>query len=138
MEVFMVKYDIKCMIKHLIMDKCREILQDIFNCKFDNMSPVWLKNPIDGSDIELDGFNPDIKTGIGNGLAFMYQTNSIHKPGEDKYMYDHKIDEYRNTICMRKDILLIKIPEFVIDADLRRYILRKLNMHGLLHINNIN
>ena len=58
--------------KNVMEEQCREIFEDIFGVEFVSIRPDWLKNPETKRNLELDGYNPNIKTAIGTGVAFEY------------------------------------------------------------------
>lgn len=115
-------------------ERCREIFEGIFGCKFKSVRPDWLLNPATGKNLELDGFNPNIKTPIGKGLAFEYDGSQhskynkhFHKNGPDEFAYQVKKDTWKDIRCKEEGILLIRIPHFVAYQDLERYIRQKLS-----------
>lgn len=121
-------------------EKCREIFQRIFGCRFEKVRPDWLKNPVTGRCLELDGFNPDIYTYLGKGLAFEYDgmQHAAYVPrfhsSIDDFIYSTKKDSYKDSKCKQKGILLIRIPYYVQYHDLERFIRLKLNKEKLLSL----
>lgn len=118
-------------------ERCREIFERIFNCKFKTIRPEWLKNPVTGKNLEIDGFNPDVKTPIGKGLGFEYDgqqhakyTPHFHKHGPQQFIYQTKCDTWKDLQCKERKIVLIRIPNFVAFHDLERYIREKLTRLG--------
>lgn len=118
-------------------EKCRLIFQNIFRAPFRSIRPDWLKNPVTKRNLELDGFNGDIETPVGKGLAFEYdgKQHSEHSPhfhnSVDDFKYQVKKDTYKDLKCKEKGILLVRIPHFVDYDDLDRYITEKLKKMGV-------
>lgn len=111
-------------------EECRRIFQDIFGVHFRSIRPKWLKNPTSNKNLELDGYNPHIKTPIGDGLAFEYDgqqhskyTPHFHKGGVEEFEYQVAKDNWKDKKCKERGVLLIRIPHFVNFQDLERYIL---------------
>lgn len=119
-------------------EECRRIFEEIFGVKFKSIRPDWLKNPVTNKNLELDGFNADLKTNIGTGLAFEYdgvqhsQYNShFHRSGPDEFKYQVKKDDWKNAKCKEKNVVLIRIPHFVNFNDLGRYIRQELKRQNV-------
>lgn len=110
-------------------ERCREIFQNIFGVPFPSVRPNFLKNPVTGKNLELDGFNENVQTPLGQGLAFEYDgiqhasyNPHYHGSNKDEFVYQCKKDSWKDLSCKEKGILLIRIPHFVPFDDLEKYI----------------
>ena len=119
-------------------ERCREIFQNIYGVKFKSVRPDWLKNPVTNQNLELDGFNPDIATKIGKGLAFEYDgeqhskyNRHFHRGGPAEFIYQTKKDSWKDLKCKEMGVTLIRIPYFVTFSDLERYIRQALKKEGI-------
>lgn len=119
-------------------ERCRVIFQNIFHVPFSSIRPEWLKNPVTGRNLELDGFNPDIVTPVGKGLAFEYDGHQhsaykphFHRGGVDDFKYQVKKDTFKDLKCKERGVLLVRIPHFVDYYDLDRFIAEKLQKMGV-------
>lgn len=120
-------------------ERVREIFEDIFKVRFKTIRPDWLKNPATGKNLELDGYNADIKTPLGKGLAFEYDgqqhskyTPHFHKHGPQQFLYQVKCDTWKDLQCKERGVLLVRIPSFVAYHDLERYTKDKLQRLKLI------
>ena len=111
---------------------CRDIFQQIFKKRFVKIRPPWLKNPLTGKNLELDGFCADIRTPIGYGLGFERDgeqhskfTSRFHKTQND-FLYQVKKDNLKDKLCLMKGIILIRIPYFITEKDMKSYIINEL------------
>lgn len=109
--------------------ECKRIFQKLFGVPFKTIRPGWLKNPATGKKLELDGYNPSIKTPKGTGLAFEYDGKQhseynefFHGKNPDAFEYQVKKDSLKDKRCKEKGVVLIRIPHFVEFHDLERYI----------------
>lgn len=119
-------------------ERCRSIFQSLFNSKFKSVRPAWLKNPVTGRNLELDGYCPEIQTPLGLGLAFEYDgaqhskfTKHFHKNGVNEFAYQIKKDNFKDLKCKEKGILLIRIPHYIAYPDLDRYIKSQCHRYNL-------
>lgn len=121
-------------------EMCRKIFQELFGIYFNSVRPDWLKNPKTCQNLELDGFNPNVPTPLGVGLAFEYDgeqhsrfTPVYHSCVED-FVYQVWKDSLKDELCKKNGVLLIRIPYYVcpIDFYLRRFIVERLKRKGVV------
>lgn len=119
-------------------EKCRYILEDLFNLSFKRSRPNFLKNPETGRNLELDCYNPHIITAMGsNGLAFEIDGAQHYgyvpqwHGSEDGFEKQKMRDKLKEVLCIKHGVLLIRIPFSV--QDKRKYILDKLYENNLSH-----
>lgn len=119
--------------------RCREIFESIYHTRFRSTRPKFLKNPTTGKNLELDGYNANVPTPLGRGLAFEYDgqqhsryTPYFHSKGPKEFEYQYNKDRFKDAKCKQLGILLIRIPHFVPHQDLERYIRRALQKAGAL------
>lgn len=120
-------------------EKCREIFESIFGVRFESIRPDFLKNPTTGRNLELDGYNANIPTRLGHGLAFEYDGAQhakyvpvFHGNDENKFKYQESCDKFKDMQCKKHGILLIRIPHTIAPFDLDRYIRDKLQREKLI------
>jgi hypothetical protein len=113
-------------------ERCREIFQRTFRRRFVKIRPDFLKNPMTGKNLELDGFCPNVRTKLGMGLAFEYdgaqhakKTPIFHK-NDQQFVNQVKRDFFKDRVCRQKGIALIRIPHTVKYNKLEEYIMEKL------------
>lgn len=113
-------------------EECRRIFEDMFHRPFNKIRPNFLRNPVTGSNLELDGYCPDIHTSIGRGVAFEYDgrqhsayTRKFHR-SVDEFIYSVRKDSWKDMQCKRHGVVLIRIPHFVPYDKLEAYIRNRL------------
>jgi hypothetical protein len=111
-------------------EKCRDIFQHIFGVEFKSVRPKWLRNPVTGKNLELDGYNEELK------LAFEYDGRQhsrydkhFHKNGINEFIYQRKKDNWKDLQCREHGVFLVRIPHFIDYYDLERYIREKLTKY---------
>lgn len=109
----------------------RQIFEEYFSCKFKKVR--MLVNPFTGHKLELDGYNSNIKTKLGYGLAFEYdgeqhykKNNFFHKNNDECFSNQINRDIIKNELCLEKNIYLIRIPYYIKKTELKEYIHKKL------------
>lgn len=120
--------------------RCRMVFQRIFNKPFLKDRPDFLKNPLTGKNLELDGVNYTIKHPRGVGIAFEhdgeghFHYNKYFHTDKNDFIYQAKKDSYKDTVCKNKGILLIRIPYYVSqDYDtLFEYVIQRLKQEKIL------
>jgi hypothetical protein len=120
-------------------ERCRELFEGIFNEEFVSVRPDWLKSPLSGKNLELDGYSPNIKTPLGKGLAFEYDGEQhsrynahFHVGDPRKFVHQVKNDSWKDQRCKEKGVLLIRIPHYVTYHDLDKYIVNSLRKYRLV------
>ena len=118
-------------------EKCRKIFQELFKKEFKSVRPDWLKNPWTYQNLVLDGYNPDIVTPKGKGLAFEYDgvqhsrfTPLFHSCVDD-FEYQVMKDSLKDEMCRDEGVLLIRIPHYVCYWHLKPFIIGRLIMKGV-------
>lgn len=105
-------------------NKCRSILENIFNKKFPTKRPKWLKDDCDRNPLELDGYCKELK------MAFEYDGEMHYKPiyGKKQLLKQKERDLKKDRICKKHDIILVRIPYWI--KDLKEYIIGELNEYS--------
>lgn len=103
-------------------DRCREILERKYNAKFPTKRPNFLKNPKTNRNLELDGYNEDLKIAFEyNGEQHYTFPNTFHKTEED-FQKQVANDKFKAKKCKELGIHLIEIPYTVGVHDLESFI----------------
>lgn len=105
----------------------RKKIESILQSNFPKTKPEWLKYPLTGRFLELDGYNDPIK------IAFEYQGPHHYKP----FYYDDynqvnfektiKRDDFKRKKCEEMGVLLIIVPHWISPKDWEKLILGKTN-----------
>lgn len=114
-------------------ERCRSVFETIYKASFPTVRPPFLRNPATGRNLELDGYNPEVLTPLGRGLAFEYDgvqhaqySPYFHRAGPQAFLYQDTKDRYKDRVCASRGILLLRIPHFIAFHDLERYIRKEL------------
>ena len=118
-------------------EKCRKIFQELFKKEFKKVRPDWLKNLWTYQNLELDGYNPDVITPKGKGLAFEYDgkqhtefTPCFHSCVGD-FEYQVMKDSLKDEMCRDEGVLLIRIPHYIPYRELKPFIIGRLVIEGV-------
>ena len=125
--------------KNVHEEKCREIFERLFGANFPSTRKIkWLRNPETNRPLELDGYNPHIKTPKGKGLAFEYDgaqhaAPSAHFHGSDsvsEFSSQFRRDQHKTRLCKEHGVMLIRIHHLVDFDKLEDFIVKKLQREG--------
>lgn len=106
-------------------DKCRNIVEDIFERPFPSMRPDFLKNPETGRNLECDLMNPDLKICIErHGEQHYKHVDHFHTKHDFKKQLER--DQLKEKLLAMNGYKLYKIPYTVHYDVLDKYILEML------------
>jgi hypothetical protein len=111
-------------------EKCREIFEQLFNKEFCKIRPDFLKNDCTDINMEIDGYNDDMKLGFEyQGVQHYKHTPYFHRDIQDfnKQVYR---DNLKKEILEKHGIKIIYVPYSVDLDELRDWIkieLKKFN-----------
>ena len=101
---------------------CRKALTAIYQKPFPSTRPDFLKSPVTGQNLELDGYNQEL------GIAFEYNgkqhyefPNKFHKRKE-QFMEQIKRDKWKTEQCNMNGVYLIPVPYFIDRTEIRAFI----------------
>lgn len=105
---------------------CRDIFEKIFKKKFPSVRPVFLKNPVTGHNLELDGYCEELKLAFEyDGVQHAEFNKHFHKrPNE--FIYQIKKDDFKSKKCKIEGIDLIRIPHYIHKESLEDYIKKEI------------
>lgn len=111
--------------------ECREFLEETFGVPFSTVRPDFLKRPYTKRNLELDGYNADLK------LAFEYQGPQhrvylpmYHPKGEADFYAQLERDSWKLDRCKQLGIDLIVVPDTVPRSELRSWLYSQLVLLG--------
>lgn len=110
---------------------CRKVFEHLFGRTFDKIRPDWLKNPITGCNLELDGYCEYESVAFEyNGIQHYKYHSGWHDNRDD---VDKQIakDAIKDITCRESDVLLIVIPyTYNCKIKIDQFIISELNSHG--------
>ena len=127
-------------IKHLSKDrvykneeKCREIIEKIYNKPFKKIRPNFLKNPKTGRNLELDMYNEELNIAVEyNGIQHRTYAPYFHKSLDD-YNSQVERDIFKSKKCLDYGITLIIVPDTVRYHEIEDHIIKELKRNKRLH-----
>jgi hypothetical protein len=113
-------------------ERCREIIQEIYNLPFKKVRPDFLKNPKTGRNLELDMYNDVLKIALEyNGIQHRTYAPYFHKSPLD---YDAQVerDALKIKRCGEEGVTLITVPDTVRYNEMEAFIRSELQKAGRL------
>ena len=112
--------------EHKSENKCRKIIENIFNSKFPSIRPSFLKSPLTGKNLELDCYNANLGIALEyNGIQHYQYTPVFHKSEKDFYSQVHR-DDFKRKKCQDLGIKLIEVPYWIHESEMESFIKNEL------------
>ena len=111
-------------------EKCRQIFEQLFNKEFCKIRPDFLKNDCTDINMEIDGYNDEMKLGFEyQGVQHYKHTPYFHKDIQDfnKQIYR---DNLKKEILEKNGIRVIYVPYSVDLDDLEEWIKEELKKYN--------
>ena len=111
---------------------CRVAFEAIFGQNFPSGFYDWLRNPETRRPMELDGYNEQLRIAFEHQGVYHEKDFQITKTSDNFAQIER--DRIKRDICEERGIVLIEIPEVPRKLkleDLTKFILKKLNSHGV-------
>lgn len=111
-------------------EKCREIFEKLFNKPFERIRPDFLKNDCTDINMEIDGYNDELKLGFEyQGVQHYKHTPYFHKDIQDfnKQIYR---DNLKQEILEKNGIQVIYVPYSVEFDDLEDFVKKSLKKYN--------
>jgi hypothetical protein len=91
---------------------CRKIIEEITGKKFSSVRPDFLQNIKTGCNLELDGYNEELKLAFEyNGIQhYEYIPSRFHKKGKHLFIDQQERDKIKIQMCNKLGIKVIVIP----------------------------
>jgi len=108
-------------------EKCRKSFEEVFYPKkFPSSRPDWLKNPLTGQNLELDGYNKELNIAFEyDGKQHHEYVKHFHKDKKD-WKYQQEKDLWKDNKCRENCVNLIRIPYTIKKKDIDRFIFSEL------------
>jgi hypothetical protein len=94
-------------------ERCRQIFEGIFQRPFPKVRPNWLKRASTGKNLELDGYNPDLKLAFEYNGAQHAKFGPMHRGDIHAFQDQVERDRLKAQLCAQHGVTLISIPHTV-------------------------
>lgn len=106
--------------------RCRLILERIFHVPFTSIRPDFLKHPVTGKNLELDGYNEQLGLAFEyNGIQHRVYHPRFHKTEED-FIKQQERDHWKRNKCKELGIRLLEIPDTIPYEKLGEFIVEEI------------
>ena len=111
--------------------KCREVLQKLFNRKFDKIRPEFLNNVVTGSkyNLELDCYDKQLGLAVEYNGRQHYDYVPFFHTNKEAFLNQKYRDELKRRMCVDNNVILIEVPYNVKVDDIEEYIVNELKMY---------
>lgn len=105
---------------------CCKLMEEITGKSFRKIRPIFLRNPKTGYNLELDGYNEELKIAIEyNGLQHYLWPNVFHKT-EQEFRDLVWRDQFKREKCDTNGIYLITVPYHIPFTKIKQYLIDSL------------
>lgn len=111
-------------------EKCREIFERLFNKPFLTIRPDFLKNDCTDQNMEIDGYNDDLKLGFEyQGVQHYKVTPYFHKDIQDfnKQVYR---DNLKQQLLEKNGIKVVYVPYSIEMEEIEDFIKKELKKYN--------
>ena len=106
--------------------KCKQIIENIYNVPFFCIRPDFLKNPTTNRNLELDLYNDELKIAIEHNGIQHYEWPNYTGQSKKKFIKQLQRDRFKAEQCNANGIYLIQVPYTIPHNKLEKYIISKL------------
>lgn len=114
-------------------ERCREILEKIFQTEFPNSRPDWLRN-YTGKKLEIDCYSEELKLGLEYNSEYHYVFPNVWQKTKEEFDDLQERDKLKIELCEENGVDLIVVPYTVKYKDLYSYIIQELENLGRIVI----
>lgn len=102
--------------------ECRRILENIYGVPFTKEYPDWLVNDLTGHNLELDGYNPDLRIAFEHMGKQHYDPDDHFNKNDEEYKQMIYRDNLKARLCKENGVYLYVIPYNIPFKDLENFI----------------
>ena len=111
-------------------ERCRQIFEKLFNKEFCTIRPDFLKNDCTDLNMEIDGYNDELKLGFEyQGVQHYKHTPYFHKDIQDfnKQVYR---DNLKKEMLEKNGIKVVYVPYYIEYDDIEDFVKKELKQHN--------
>eukprot|EP00668_Euglena_longa_P001338 GGOE01001587.1.p1 GENE.GGOE01001587.1~~GGOE01001587.1.p1 ORF type:complete len:514 (+),score=131.08 GGOE01001587.1:43-1584(+) len=113
-------------------DRCRELMQQMFDQPFIKARPPWLVNPHTGRALELDIYSETLQLAVEyDGEQHAKFTQYFHRDHLD-FLAQKQRDRLKDDLCKKHGVTLVRVPSSVHFPHLEEFLKLQLAMVGRL------